>query len=216
MQTCALCPCLTRNLVCRACNSSALSIRSYEVVECQACRRRVCPDHDNECRSCNDYVSVDDYVSEIDTESIDSETDDDTEVERYRTPSWRRLHFTFESSSRATMIRHLPAWMRDAVRTDRPQDAPVYVPQYLNRDDWVEDPPDRLELEAATRVHPTAPPDRRVMVQLTLCDTCPICLVNFTESEWVTQLPCHSTHMFHTPCIERWKFQCASCPLCKQ
>lgn len=43
--------------------------------------------------------------------------------------------------------------------------------------------------------------------------TCSICLENFENDESLRMLPC--MHAFHTPCIDTWLGQKASCPVCK-
>ena len=46
-------------------------------------------------------------------------------------------------------------------------------------------------------------------------DSCMICLLNFTEDDMVTPLPCDIRHYYHTKCIEEWLLINACCPLCK-
>ena len=46
-------------------------------------------------------------------------------------------------------------------------------------------------------------------------ESCMICLVNFTEDDSVTPLPCDIRHYYHTLCIEQWLLINACCPLCK-
>ncbi|MFO0117958.1 MAG: RING finger domain-containing protein [bacterium] len=45
---------------------------------------------------------------------------------------------------------------------------------------------------------------------------CAICLVDFDEDCYVTPLPCHITHYFHSDCIEVWIMTRTVCPLCKK
>lgn len=44
-------------------------------------------------------------------------------------------------------------------------------------------------------------------------DTCPICLVEFSENEQVKELPCQ--HLFHPPCVDTWLNVSQLCPMCK-
>lgn len=43
--------------------------------------------------------------------------------------------------------------------------------------------------------------------------TCSICLESFEDGESLRMLPC--MHAYHTPCIDTWLQQKASCPVCK-
>jgi len=45
--------------------------------------------------------------------------------------------------------------------------------------------------------------------------TCPICLCEYEEGNWIRVLPCTSTHRFHATCVDRWLVLNKSCPLCK-
>ncbi|KAK4279482.1 hypothetical protein QN277_011258 [Acacia crassicarpa] len=44
--------------------------------------------------------------------------------------------------------------------------------------------------------------------------TCSICLGDFTESEWLRELP-DCRHLFHQKCIDIWLRMNTSCPLCR-
>ncbi|CAK60952.1 unnamed protein product (macronuclear) [Paramecium tetraurelia] len=45
---------------------------------------------------------------------------------------------------------------------------------------------------------------------------CAICLQQLDTKQNITRLGCHSTHKFHTECIERWINAVHKCPLCNQ
>ena len=45
-------------------------------------------------------------------------------------------------------------------------------------------------------------------------DTCSICLSVVRKTRGTRTLPCG--HLFHTPCIERWKTRCTTCPMCRK
>ena len=44
--------------------------------------------------------------------------------------------------------------------------------------------------------------------------TCSICLGDFSESEWLRELP-DCSHLFHQKCIDVWLRMNTSCPLCR-
>jgi len=43
---------------------------------------------------------------------------------------------------------------------------------------------------------------------------CSICLNDYEEGDELRRLPC--THLFHSPCIDRWLSNHLTCPLCIQ
>ena len=45
---------------------------------------------------------------------------------------------------------------------------------------------------------------------------CPICMVDFAESDEITPLPCDEKHYFHNECIKLWLEKNNKCPLCKK
>ena len=46
-------------------------------------------------------------------------------------------------------------------------------------------------------------------------DTCPICILEFSEDENIICLPCNTGHIFHDHCIGEWVKRNNNCPLCK-
>jgi len=46
--------------------------------------------------------------------------------------------------------------------------------------------------------------------------SCPICMVDFTESDHIAPLPCDEKHYFHPQCIKEWLSKNNCCPLCKK
>ena len=47
--------------------------------------------------------------------------------------------------------------------------------------------------------------------------TCAICLDDFNKHSVVTTLECHSTHIFHSVCLDRWIMQeHNTCPACRE
>ena len=44
-------------------------------------------------------------------------------------------------------------------------------------------------------------------------NSCCICLENFIQGEYITELPCN--HLFHNKCISQWFNNNNKCPLCK-
>lgn len=61
--------------------------------------------------------------------------------------------------------------------------------------------------DAPATVSPSASPSDSAAT------TCSICLEAFEEGESLRMLPC--MHAYHTPCIDTWLQQKASCPVCK-
>lgn len=47
-------------------------------------------------------------------------------------------------------------------------------------------------------------------------ETCPICMVDFTETDDIIPLPCDEKHYFHPECIKQWLQKNNNCPLCKK
>lgn len=47
-------------------------------------------------------------------------------------------------------------------------------------------------------------------------NACPICLVDYTEEDEITPLPCDDRHFFHSDCIQGWLDKNNICPMCKQ
>lgn len=47
-------------------------------------------------------------------------------------------------------------------------------------------------------------------------DMCPICMVDFKETDEITPLPCDEKHYFHRDCIKSWLEKNNICPLCKK
>ena len=45
---------------------------------------------------------------------------------------------------------------------------------------------------------------------------CMICLSDFVRGERISQLKCHSTHIFHSECINAWQLRNNECPLCRE
>jgi hypothetical protein len=46
---------------------------------------------------------------------------------------------------------------------------------------------------------------------------CVICMIDYQESDLITQLKCDKTHYFHTSCLESWiKSNNNSCPYCRE
>lgn len=41
-------------------------------------------------------------------------------------------------------------------------------------------------------------------------------MVDFTEADEITPLPCDEKHYFHRPCIKEWLEKNNNCPLCKK
>jgi len=46
-----------------------------------------------------------------------------------------------------------------------------------------------------------------------LCDSCPICIMNYKDGEKIKSLPC--LHKFHKNCIDKWLEIKSDCPMCK-
>lgn len=47
--------------------------------------------------------------------------------------------------------------------------------------------------------------------------TCAICLDNFHKLDQVTTLECHTKHIFHSVCLDRWINQSRNtCPVCRE
>jgi len=47
-------------------------------------------------------------------------------------------------------------------------------------------------------------------------ETCPICIVDFSEGEDVRVLPCEGKHVFHQACVDPWLLELSSsCPICR-
>ncbi|RXH94440.1 hypothetical protein DVH24_024124 [Malus domestica] len=44
--------------------------------------------------------------------------------------------------------------------------------------------------------------------------TCPVCLDEFEEGEYLRTLP-ECSHSFHVPCIDMWLYSQPSCPVCR-
>lgn len=44
--------------------------------------------------------------------------------------------------------------------------------------------------------------------------TCPICMCEMGENEYIYNLTCH--HIFHIDCLEQWYMRRNTCPVCKQ
>lgn len=44
---------------------------------------------------------------------------------------------------------------------------------------------------------------------------CVICMVNFEETDLISQLDCSERHIFHTRCIEEWMKKKTECPSCR-
>lgn len=44
--------------------------------------------------------------------------------------------------------------------------------------------------------------------------TCPICMCEMGENEYIYNLTCH--HVFHIDCLEQWYMRRNTCPVCKQ
>lgn len=44
--------------------------------------------------------------------------------------------------------------------------------------------------------------------------TCPICMCEMGEDEYIYNLTCH--HIFHIDCLEQWYMRRNTCPVCKQ
>ncbi|RIB16617.1 hypothetical protein C2G38_1942997, partial [Gigaspora rosea] len=50
---------------------------------------------------------------------------------------------------------------------------------------------------------------------VTLEETCAICLEDFEDGDKIRELPCH--HCYHVECIDPWlTTKSSSCPLCKK
>jgi hypothetical protein len=47
-------------------------------------------------------------------------------------------------------------------------------------------------------------------------DSCIICMVEYSENDEITTLPCDDKHYFHPECIKGWLKKNNSCPLCKK
>ena len=45
-------------------------------------------------------------------------------------------------------------------------------------------------------------------------DTCSICIGLVRKTRGTRSLPCG--HLFHKHCIDRWKVQCTTCPMCRK
>ena len=47
-------------------------------------------------------------------------------------------------------------------------------------------------------------------------ETCPICIVDFEDSDIVCVLPCEGEHIFHQACVDPWLLELSSsCPICR-
>jgi len=47
--------------------------------------------------------------------------------------------------------------------------------------------------------------------------TCAICLDEFSKQDQVTTLECHTKHIFHSICLDRWiQQQHNTCPVCRE
>ena len=44
---------------------------------------------------------------------------------------------------------------------------------------------------------------------------CGICMVEYTESDEITPLPCNVNHYFHSECFKTWLNEKQECPLCR-
>lgn len=228
MQTCALCPCLTRNVLCHACSTESTTIESRSTAQCRTCNRRVCLDHDGVPCQCTELVSVDDYIStdaDTNVDELDAnasyldDTDDDAECDVNEDDVYdvESVDGSHRLISEVPMFRRLPSWMRERGSLDVPLGPPMYVPMYLRGEET--EPPDRLYMDREVESPLTITDPvvlTSVVVDLSLRDVCAICLVNFSEAERVQQLSCHPSHLFHAACIATWMEQSPTCPMCKQ
>jgi len=101
------------------------------------------------------------------------------------------------SSDEELNVRVLPEWMQGASLRHSPAASPLFIPSYCP----LSSPPIHV-------IHQSA--------DLSVRDTCSICLEQFSRGEAVTALSCHVSHVFHSPCISSWLRVSRACPMCKQ
>jgi hypothetical protein len=158
---------------------------------CVFCHQEVCMEHADPRavaqQTCQTCLSrAEDSSSEEEYEM--DEDDEDGMMNDYEDEDEDEIH-----------ERILPEWMRPS-RFSRMDASSIYTPSYCP-----EMPPP-----------PPPPPLPQVKVDISIRDSCSICLESFTKDEHVARLPCHISHMFHTSCIDTWLNVGRGCPLCKK
>jgi hypothetical protein len=60
-------------------------------------------------------------------------------------------------------------------------------------------------------------PDKEIVPDAIGRETCPICIIDFTEGDDLRLLPCEGKHAFHKECVDPWLLELSSsCPICRQ
>jgi len=89
----------------------------------------------------------------------------------------------------------------------------ILVPVYIimlrrhRRPNWIPAPPAFIKDLVRTKFNTVANPAQEM---------CPICMLDFQESDEIVPLPCDEKHYFHQNCIKAWLEKNNTCPLCKK
>jgi hypothetical protein len=62
--------------------------------------------------------------------------------------------------------------------------------------------------------------DGKTQIELILLNAldgeeCPICLLDYEESNIIVAFPCHKSHRFHKECATSWLEKHSTCPICR-
>ena len=52
--------------------------------------------------------------------------------------------------------------------------------------------------------------------KLKMVKSCSICLLDFTDGDFVVPLKCNDEHTFHKACVDKWGEQNYTCPVCRE
>eukprot|EP00826_Nyctotherus_ovalis_P037729 TRINITY_DN3468_c0_g1_i5.p1 TRINITY_DN3468_c0_g1~~TRINITY_DN3468_c0_g1_i5.p1 ORF type:complete len:272 (+),score=25.43 TRINITY_DN3468_c0_g1_i5:45-860(+) len=58
-------------------------------------------------------------------------------------------------------------------------------------------------------------PERVFYSQEDSVKNCVVCLLPFDQGDLIKQLNCHSTHIFHSSCLQQWIDMKLTCPICR-